>query len=75
MNETMSLIEREHILRILKEVMDLFVHLHQRMPIGRESEDVIDNALTQVKRFDRDITYVQVSDLYNQMMTSELREA
>lgn len=75
MNETMSLIEREHILRILKEEMDLFVHLHQRMPIGRESEDVIDNALTQVKRFDRDITYVQVSDLYNQMMTSELREA
>ena len=75
MNETMSLIEREHILRILKEETDLFVHLHQRMPIGRESEDVIDNALTQVKRFDRDITYVQVSDLYNQMMTSELREA
>lgn len=75
MNETMSLIEREHILRILKEETDLFVHLHQHMPIGRESEDVIDNALTQVKRFDRHITYVQVSDLYNQMMTSKLREA
>ena len=75
MSETTSLIEREHILRILKEETDLFVHLHQHMPIGRESEDVIDNALTQVKRFDRHITYVQISNLYNQMMTSELREA
>lgn len=75
MSEVMVLNEQERILRALKEELDMFVHLHQHMPIGRESEDVIDNALTQVKRFDRDITYVQISDLYNQMMTSELREA
>ena len=75
MNEVMALNEQERILGALKEELAMFVRLHQHMPIGREAEDVIDNALTQVKRFDRHITYVQVSDLYNQMMTAKLREA
>ena len=75
MSDTMSLIEREHILQILKEETDLFVHLHQHMPIGRESEDVIDNALTQVNHYDRHITYVQVSELYSEMMNTVQRGA
>ena len=75
MSDTMSLIEREHILQILKEETDLFVHLHQHMPIGRESEDVIDNALTQVNHYDRHITYAQVSKLYSEMMNTAQRGA
>lgn len=61
--------EKKDILIILREEYHQFYRLHQHSPIGREFEDVVDNALMRIQRINRDISYSQVSDLYTNYMT------
>lgn len=59
-------IDRETIEQVLTEEDQWFLEHHQRAPIGREGEDVVDNAYTRLCRTGR-MPYVTVSEIYHEM--------
>lgn len=69
MADALTAPEKKKILEILREEFHQFYHLHQHPPVGREFEDVVDNALMRIQRFNHDVSYSQVSDLYTTYMT------
>lgn len=69
MAAVLTIPEKKDILEILRDEYLQFHHLHQHPPIGREFEDVVDNALMRIQRFNHDVSYSQVSDLYTTYMT------
>ena len=63
----------ERIRRILKEETDDFILLRHHFPVGREIEDVVDNALTRIRRFDKSIPYARIDDLYTEIVKHDTR--
>ncbi len=59
-------LSRETIEQILQEEDQYFVNCHHRSPVGRESEDVVDNAYARILRI-KDLPYLAVSDIYSEM--------
>lgn len=66
----MSMAMKTYIIEILKEENEQFFARHQHLPIGREAEDVIDNAFSRLQWAKQDIPYIQVSKLYSEMMAA-----
>ena len=60
-------INREAIEQILREEDKFFVDCHCHRPIGRESEDVVDNAYTRIQHVLR-VPYEVVSEIYTDML-------
>ena len=59
-------IDRKTIERVLSEEDQWFLKYHHRVPIGRESEDVVDNAYTRLCQ-SFTMPYVVISDIYHEM--------
>lgn len=57
---------REEIERILQEEDQYFINCHHHAPVGRESEDVVDNAYARILHL-HPMPYVAVSTIYNEM--------
>lgn len=65
MQQTM-MVDRKTIEQVLKEEDQCFEKYHNRAPIGRESEDVVDNAYTRLCRTFT-MPYIVVSEIYHEM--------
>ena len=64
--DTLITLSRAEIETILNEEEQYFVNCHQREPVGRESEDVVDNAFSRILRI-QDMAYSVVADIYSTM--------
>ena len=56
----------EQILEILKEEDRFFVSCHHRPPVGREYEDVVENAFTRLHHL-QPVAYTEVDRVYQEM--------
>ena len=65
-NDTQTVLSHIEIERILNEEERFFVECHQREPVGRETEDVVDNAFSRILRT-QDMAYIVVADIYSAM--------
>lgn len=70
MNEQLSAGLKEQVFEILKEETEQFLAFHRHLPIGREAEDVIDNAFSRLQWAKQSVPYTQVSNLYCEMMAT-----
>ena len=70
MNEQLSDGFKEQVFEILKEETEQFLAFHRHLPIGREAEDVIDNAFSRLQWAKQSVPYTQVSNLYSEMMAT-----
>lgn len=67
-----ELIDRIMIEKVLTEENQWFIEHHHRTPIGRENEDVVDNAYTRLCRTSM-TPYAVVSDIYHEMRCRHAR--
>ena len=74
MNEQLSTALKEQVFEILKEETEQFLAFHRHLPIGREAEDVIDNAFSRLQWAKQSVPYTQVSNLYSEMMAATQRK-
>ena len=51
---------------ILREEERFFLRLHHRKPVGREREDVVDNAWSRLSLV-KGLSYVDVANMYDEM--------
>lgn len=51
---------------VLIEEEQFFLSCHHRLPVGRESEDVVDNAFDRLSRL-QSLSYTEVADAYREM--------
>ena len=51
---------------VLMEEEQFFLSCHHRLPVGRESEDVVDNAFDRLSRL-QPMSYTEVADAYREM--------
>ena len=74
MNEQLNAALKEQVFNILKEENAQFFAIHRHLPIGREAEDVIDNAFLRLQWEKQSVTYIQISNLYSEMMAAVQRK-
>ena len=74
MNEQLNAALKEQVFKILKEENAQFLAIHRHLPIGREAEDVIDNAFSRLQWAKQSVTYIQISNLYSEMMAAVQRK-
>jgi len=74
MNEQLNAALKEQVFKILKEENAQFLAIHRHLPIGREAEDVIDNAFSRLRWAKQSVPYTQVSNLYSEMMAATQRK-
>ena len=65
-SDTQTALSRIEIETILNEEERFFVDCHQREPVGRETEDVVDNAFSRILRT-QDMAYTVVAEIYSAM--------
>ena len=62
--EDLKLCQREQIAKWLREETNDYYTRHQRYPVGREAEDVVDNAYVQIVKAGIWIPYGEVYQYY-----------
>ena len=61
-------VEHDQIAGILREEEQYFREYHHREPVGREHEDVVDNAWSRLRTSHGDnLSYVVVAGVYSEM--------
>lgn len=61
--------QKEQIPQWMKEETEVFYRLHQRYPVGRQSEDVVDNVYASIERAGIWIPYGEVYQHYISIKT------
>ena len=56
----------DYLTGVLMEEEQFFLSCHHRLPVGRESEDVVDNAFDRLCRL-QPLSYTEVADAYREM--------
>jgi hypothetical protein len=57
---------RKQLVTVLEEEEQFFLAYHHRLPVGREYEDVVDNAFDRLNRL-LPLSYLEVADTYREM--------
>lgn len=61
-----TILDRAEIETILDEEEQFFINCHHRLPVGREAEDVVDNAYARIRQ-QQEMAYVIVDEIYQAM--------